>query len=299
MPTILLVTVTKIEAQAVLELFPEASGAPWQRQPIGDKTYYALGHIGGAEIFMVQSEMGTATPGGSLLTIHKAIETIHPAAVIMVGIAFGAQPASTEKPKGQQMGDILVSQQIVSYEPGKVKKKFTPRGVRVNASTWLLDKFRSGDLDWQGAKVRFGLVLSGEKLVNDLAFRTSLLKLEPEAVGGEMEGAGLYAAASDKKVDWILVKAICDWADGDKDDKAQPLAAHNAAEFVCHVLRQGGWEQLEAAGAAREQEVTYRANLTGDGAIAQGEGNISLGAGAVFVKGDVKGDIMTGKKNQQ
>ena len=95
------------------------------------------------------------------------------------------------------------------------------------------------DNDWQGAKAHFGLVLSGEKLINDPHTRDVLLEAQPEAIGGEMEGAGLYAAAREAKVDWILVKAICDWADGNKNDDAQPLAAHNAAQFVKHVLRLG------------------------------------------------------------
>ena len=54
-----------------------------------------------------------------------------------------------------------------------------------------------------------------------------------------MEGAGLYAAAREAKVDWILTKGICDWADGTKNDDAQPLAARNAAQFVLHVVRLG------------------------------------------------------------
>ncbi|MFB3154300.1 MAG: NB-ARC domain-containing protein, partial [Candidatus Acidiferrales bacterium] len=63
---------------------------------------------------------------------------------------------------------------------------------------------------------------------------------EPEAIGGEMEGAGLYVSCHDENVDWILVKAICDWADGHKaeDKKArQQTAAHNAASFVLHALQ--------------------------------------------------------------
>jgi nucleoside phosphorylase len=250
MPTILLVTVTKTEAQAVLEFFPKASGASWQRRTIGDKTYYTLGQVGGAEVYMVQSEMGTSTPGGALITIHKAIEALKPVAIIMLGIAFGARPDK------QQLGDILISKQIMAYEPGKVKGKYIPRGDRVTCSTALLDRFRSGEMDWRGAPVHFGLILSGDKLVNDQAFRTQLLKHEPEAVGGEMEGAGLYAAASDAKVDWILVKAICDWADGNKDDKAQPLAAGNAAKFVLHVLKLGGWESIERQGSTPENKTT-------------------------------------------
>ncbi|MCP4369103.1 MAG: AAA family ATPase, partial [Deltaproteobacteria bacterium] len=61
---------------------------------------------------------------------------------------------------------------------------------------------------------------------------------EPEAIGGEMEGAGVYAACQDKKVDWILVKAICDWANEKGEDKAarQQKAATNAVAFVLHAL---------------------------------------------------------------
>jgi nucleoside phosphorylase len=66
-----------------------------------------------------------------------------------------------------------------------------------------------------------------------------LKALEPEAIGGEMEGAGLYAACYRAHVDWIIVKAICYWADGKKDlnkDKQQQLAAENAAKFVLFSL---------------------------------------------------------------
>ncbi|GAB4200683.1 MAG: hypothetical protein OHK0022_22000 [Roseiflexaceae bacterium] len=80
--------------------------------------------------------------------------------------------------------------------------------------------------------------------MDNLAFRNQLLAIEPEAIGGEMEGAGLYLAAHDAQVPWMLVKAICDWADGNKgEDKAarQALAAQNAATFTLHTIAQGGF----------------------------------------------------------
>jgi hypothetical protein len=54
-----------------------------------------------------------------------------------------------------------------------------------------------------------------------------------------MEGAGLYVPCQTAKKDWILVKAVCDWADGRKsEDKTerQLKAARNAALFVWHAL---------------------------------------------------------------
>jgi formylglycine-generating enzyme required for sulfatase activity len=232
---ILIITVTKVEAQAILEKF--SSTNEWPRQHIGKKTYYPLGVHGGVLVFMVQSEMGSVSPGASLLTVRQAIQDLRPQAVIMCGIAYGLH---REK---QTLGDVLVSKQIFDYEPQKVdeNKGSIHRGDKTTASERLLDRFRSGDLTWRGAKRHFGLVLSGEKLINSPKVIKSLLKEESEAIGGEMEGAGLYAAARDAGVEWILVKAICDWADGTKNDDVQPLAASNAASFVLYVLELGGW----------------------------------------------------------
>lgn len=56
-----------------------------------------------------------------------------------------------------------------------------------------------------------------------------------EIIGGEMEGVGLAAALSrTNNSNWIVVKAICDWADGNKgEDKEnrQRIAAKNAIDF--------------------------------------------------------------------
>jgi len=54
-----------------------------------------------------------------------------------------------------------------------------------------------------------------------------------------MEGVELYAAATEAGTEWIVVKAICDWADGTKSKtKALQLwAACVASSYVHHVLR--------------------------------------------------------------
>lgn len=119
----------------------------------------------------------------------------------------------------------------------------TARGVRVEASTRLLKMARASVHDWAG-HVDFGLLLSGDKLINNRQFRDALLKLEPEALGGEMEGAGVYAAAQSFHTDWIIIKAICDWADGKKDEhkkERRDEAARNAVAFTFHVLGKGGF----------------------------------------------------------
>jgi nucleoside phosphorylase len=243
---VLLVTVTSIEARAILEQFPE-----YREQIIQDKTYYDLGAIEGARIFMVQSSrMGAIGQGAARGTIEKGIQALSPWAVVMVGIAFGFDENK------QHIGDILVAQQIVDYESQRVGSgpqdslKITPRGDRASVSERLLDRFQAGQFSFRAmregkeeAGVRFGLILSGNKLVDNKAFRDQLHMLAPEAIGGEMEGTALLEVAHGK-VDWIIVKAICDWADGQKHvqkDERQILAAENAARFTAHVLRHGGF----------------------------------------------------------
>lgn len=231
---VLIVTVKKEEAKAVQTVF--SPGTPLKRRFGENQVYYELGVHGGVSVLMVQSGMGSITPIGAFSTVSTAIRELQPQAVIMCGFAFGLLP---EK---QKLGDILVSEQLLSYEPQTVdwRAGIIPKGDRITASDRLLRHCRSGDIDWEGAPTHFGLVLSGEKLINDPIFLSGLRSLEPKAIGGEMEGAGLYVAARQAKVDWILVKGICDWAEGNKNDDAQPLAARNAAEFVFHVIKLGG-----------------------------------------------------------
>ena len=235
---VLLVTVTAIESRAVMEVFRKVIGKDPKPEPLGDRIYLDLGEVNHARVFMALSEMGSGGVGGSQKSVDKGIEALSPSAVIMVGIAFGINEDK------QSLGDILVSQQLWLYDLQRIgREQIIPRGDRPHASSWLLNRLQMASLNWDEskAKVRFGVVISGEKLVDNIDYRDELKKFASEAIGGEMEGAGVYVASQDKKVDWILVKGISDWADGHKaadKESRQQLAAYNAASFVLHALQQ-------------------------------------------------------------
>jgi nucleoside phosphorylase len=240
---VLLVTVADVERDAVLEAFKIELGHE-ARLTFGRlKTYYEMGTLGGARITMVQSEMGSVSPGASLSTVAEACDALHPTAVIAVGIAFGVDS------KKQTIGDVLVSKQMHAYELQRVGTQdngdvaIIPRGATVDASPRLLDRFRSAAVGLTTAKVRFGLMLSGEKLIDNRDFRDELRSRYPQAIGGEMEAVGVYSAAFQRNTDWIVVKGVCDWADGKKrfrKQERQRLAANNATMLVIRAIKLGG-----------------------------------------------------------
>jgi nucleoside phosphorylase len=236
-PDVVLVTVNQHETRAVHDAFLAATGNEGKPVSLGGRSYHDLGRIGTTTVYHAISEMGSGGSGGMQQTVEKAISNLEPGAIIAVGIAFGANE------KEQQIGDILVSKLLRLYEQQRVGKKgnLTLRGALPDASPRLISHFRTfQQTKWAGATVRFGVVLTGEKLIDNVDFREQLVKIESEAVGGEMEGAGLYVSSYDNKVDWIVVKAICDWADGDKGvekEERQKLAAKNSTEFVVESLK--------------------------------------------------------------
>jgi nucleoside phosphorylase len=233
---VLLLTVNSHETQAVLKVFEQATGESARPVPIDDRLYRDLGSVNNTRVFHALSEMGSGGAGATLQTVDKGIRALSPAAVVAVGIAFGVNEQK------QAIGDILISKQLRLYDLQRAGTEVILRGDRPHASTWLINFFEGvAQSTWRGAAVRPGVILTGEKLLDNLDYRTQLLSFEPEAVGGEMEGAGLYVASQEHKVDWIVIKAICDWGDGEKakdKDARQRLAAQNAAGFVMHALQQ-------------------------------------------------------------
>jgi nucleoside phosphorylase len=232
---LLLVTVNDIESQAVLSAFKDATGQDAVSVKIDDRLYNNLGVVNGTQVYHAISEMGSGGPGAMQQTSEKAVRALNPVAVIAIGVGFGVDESK------QGIGDVLISIQLSLYELVKKKKKMQrQRGDKPHASPWLINHFKVAKAGWENAEVHFGLMLTGEKLIDEIDYRNQLLKVEPEAIGGEMEGAGLYVTCLDYKIDWIVLKAICDWADGTKSrnkKKRQEKAAKNACDLLIHALK--------------------------------------------------------------
>jgi nucleoside phosphorylase len=186
-------------------------------------------------------DMGSTGRDASTIVTAEMIASWKLAAVIMVGIAFGKDRLK------QSIGSVLIADRIIPYEPERVGTLSNQnRGREIPTTPLLLNRFRNVER-WRfetsdGCRCGFqvGPILSGEKLVDNFDFKRRLFERFPTAIGGEMEGAGLAAAAARAECEWIVVKAICDWGDGTKTSQHQCFAAAASVDLVNHVLNQRG-----------------------------------------------------------
>ncbi|MGW0712323.1 phosphorylase family protein [Streptomyces sp. NPDC002643] len=238
MPTkLLLVVATAEERDAVFRSVAAVNGTGPERRRLGDHTVFALGRISDADLYVVQSEQASGGPSGSALVVSSVLDRLAPDYLIAVGICCGTRPGK------QELGHVLVSTQLRMMDHRRVgdadgQPLVVLRGDKVSASGVLLDRLRAAEIDWTGAKVHFGLMLSSSVLIDFAPLRDRMVAEEPDALGAEMEGGGVYAAATGRHVPWIVVKAVSDWGEA-KTDTAQPPAARNAADFVVHMVTGG------------------------------------------------------------
>jgi nucleoside phosphorylase len=236
---VVIITANDKELLAVMHLVdPYPRRRDILRALVGPETYY-LGKFGVYKAVVTKCFQGATSAGAATLATNWALDVWHPRAVIMTGVAFGKDPVE------QKTADVLVASQIIPYEQVRIGEQVVFRGAIPPSNAVLLNRFANAPT-WRFTRpdgkdctlLPPGPILSGEKLVDNLAFKLQLFQQFPQAIGGEMEGAGLCAASGRIGVAWILVKSICDWGDGKKHKKHQPLAAAAAASLVHHVLSQ-------------------------------------------------------------
>jgi len=214
---ILLVTATDLETEYLHKrIIPLNGYANVIRVFEGNLTYF-FGMFGSYRVAHVQCAMGSISRDSSIMTISTALSKLRCKVVIMIGVAFGVDK------KKQNIGDVLIAESVIPYNIKRVgKTKTIHRGIEAQSSQILLNRFKNIIGTWEHflkgdvrAKLTFTRILSGEELVDNLEHRNALLSAFPDSKGGEMEGAGLYSACGNK-IDWILVKGICDFGDGKK-----------------------------------------------------------------------------------
>ena len=190
-----------------------------------------------------QSEQGTSGPNGSQNLTRLSISVFKNLKVI-IGLGICGT-------KGR-LGDVIVSSRIDECKFKVGAKQLIDRGnkfppgdnitkfLQYNNRIWSFQCTRPG-VEVYESKVVFQPMLSGTPLIASGQYRDQLIQdVSQESGGVEMEGIGiingLRAAEKFGQVEFIIVKAGCDYADESKNKEWQPVAAMAAADFVYNQL---------------------------------------------------------------
>jgi nucleoside phosphorylase len=225
---ILLVVATDTERAAVLERVRAGRKAEPTLDFSAGHPVYRLGVIGDVEVLLAQCGMGVTSPVSVAYSVPELIDAWHPRYVILLGICFGLREEE------QRLGDVIVGRrlQVINLRVGETET--LDQGDAITAGHRLVERFTVA-VPPPGVRVWSGTLLSWDVLVDFGPLRAGLRARYPGALGGEMEGAGVYAASVRAGIEWIVVKGICDWG-RDKSDEAQWPAATNAAGLVLDLI---------------------------------------------------------------
>jgi nucleoside phosphorylase len=236
----LLLTVTAAERDAVLVAARSVTGTAAEHAFAGNLAIYELGAVAETTLGLVQcARPGAGGPGGAQATATEAIGYWKPHLIIMVGICGGLRDDWTPP---QQLGDVIVASSIFDLD---LRIRFDDHtellGNRIPAGSGLVNRLQAASTNWSTARVQVGLLLTSQQLIDSRSYRDELKAENTRALGFDMEAHGLYTAAADAGVPWIVVKAISDWGvDRDGQYQGDPAAA-NAAGFLLHAVSTGAF----------------------------------------------------------
>lgn len=268
----LLITAAEPEKKAVLDVMRPMEGETEFIKAVGENVSYEVGVLGKYSVAHVFCEnQGSVKEGASILTTQEAMKEVNPKACVMIGIAYGA---NEEK---QRIGDVLISEFVQPYESIRVSSDETgklyeeDRNQIKEPGRAIKNQFINFDFSGRRYNVWHGTLLSGEKLIDNKEYKQMLIerfslfgKSDKRIIGGEMESVGLASTLSRcGNVNWIVVKAICDWADGNKKDnkiERQRLAAKNAADFCNRIFMTNMLIQIRGVKTVRSAN---KRNMTG------------------------------------
>lgn len=241
---IVIITALDIERNAVLKYLPQA-----ERIVNKGRVYYRSKIYKGGDDYLDVILLSLPYMGNvnSSIATTQAIEVWNPRYIIVTGIAGGF------KRDGLHLGDLIVAEQTVYYDHGKLEKDFSPRFLSqpssmellnyahdYNSDNWFLDIATKPPVDISHKpKVHFGIIATGEKVISNQKFGDDLQKVWTKLLAIEMEGYGSALAAfqSTNRPGFLMVKSICDWADSSKNDNWQLFCAHAAASYTIGLLK--------------------------------------------------------------
>ena len=179
------------------------------------------------------------------LETQEALRRTKAPQVVLLGIAAGL-------PGKVGLGDIVIPDQIVYYEsqkilPFRAMKGFDwkPTSDPVRQAV-VLPYLEGLSGHRQRVRVHTDVVLAcGEKVVASGRFRRRLSPSHRKLAAIDMESYGVACAAERRGAGTTVIKSICDYADGSKNDDYQAFAAEAAAAMFAQLVGNGAFARRD------------------------------------------------------
>jgi nucleoside phosphorylase/CheY-like chemotaxis protein len=231
---------------------------PWDWKVIAvpnDATVYYQGQVrrsGERGVVHVASCSRMGMPAAAILAM-KAIYAFRPRYLAIVGIAAGIFGKANP-------GDVLVADPSWDYGSGKHYRidgepRFaaSPHQISLDVGLKSRIKLLSDDdqvlakirTDWPGdkpdcpLKIRVGPLASGAAVIADQDRLKQVGEQHRQLLGIEMEAYSIFAAAvecSAPRPIALALKSVCDFGDGNKDDRFQKYAAYTSAQVLSKLF---------------------------------------------------------------
>lgn len=187
-------------------------------------------------IVHIRTSAGSMGVNSAGMVLPNVLQELDVKYLVSAGICFGLKPIKDGR-EFQKLGDVLIATHIQDYETKRKGEQEIFRGERTSASPGILQAARIARTQTSGIEYQIleGIMLSGQILVDDEKTVEELRVAFPEAIGGEMEGNAVAGASIYKRLQWILIKGICDWGMG-KEDGSQAIAAERACSLAVKAI---------------------------------------------------------------
>ncbi|XP_044167299.1 NLR family CARD domain-containing protein 3-like [Acropora millepora] len=202
------------------------------KKEVGMVYFGYTGNTGDQEklkVALMKCSKGAAVPGGSLTAVKNAVRFLSPKAVFSVGTCSGL---SSDKVK---LGDVVVSAKLT-----------TAAGFKTPVSRHVSDLVRDAPYGWVAPvenphELEVEVHCDGDILSQTQTARCGCADLHlqyPEAIAVETEGEGVFAAAYDEKVEWVVVKGVARFVNETQLSSSEwmSFASTMAASVVAKML---------------------------------------------------------------
>ncbi|XP_044169847.1 uncharacterized protein LOC114948691 [Acropora millepora] len=184
---------------------------------------------GRLKVALMICSKGAAAPGGSLTVVRNAVTVLRPKAVFSVGTCSSLNLEKVKK------GHVVLSSKLT-----------TPQGIKTPVSRLLASLVRDAPYGWVAplknpGELEIKVHCDGDILSHSLGEKCQyddICKEYPGAIAIETEGEGVYAAAYDTNIEWVIVKGVASYFHQRQSatPKWMSFASTMAASLVAKML---------------------------------------------------------------